>query len=77
MVNDPITVETSKRICTHMNKDHKDSLLKYAIEYGQVANPQNIEMISINSLGMALKVDGEIIHITFDHNLWLFNYFGY
>ncbi len=69
MDNDPITFETSKRICIHMNTDHKDSLLKYAIEYGEVSNPKNIEMLSINSVGMHLNVDGEIVHITFDHNL--------
>ena len=69
MDNNSITLETSNRICNHMNKDHKDSLLKYAIEYGEVSNPINIEMLAINSLGMKLNVDGKILQINFDHNL--------
>ena len=66
---DHLNSETSKRICLHMNNDHKKSLLKYASQYGGIEHPIDVEMIEINSTSMQLKVDNEIINIPFDHVL--------
>ncbi|KGG17793.1 hypothetical protein EV07_1235 [Prochlorococcus sp. MIT 0603] len=52
-----------------MNKDHKDSLVKYACHYGGIPNPKDPEMVEINNKNMKLKVSGEIIVIPFDHCL--------
>ncbi len=69
MSNDPISESISKRICTHMNKDHNDAVLNYAINYGGVKDPLNVEMLEINSGKMILRVDGKKIEIPFDHTL--------
>tara|TARA_B100000700_G_C14386408_1_gene552714 strand:+ start:111 stop:383 length:273 start_codon:yes stop_codon:yes gene_type:complete len=69
MTNEKLTVETSKRICDHMNQDHKEALLKYAIHYGQRPYARTSEMIDLNSFEMTLKVNGEEVSIPFDHKL--------
>ncbi len=69
MINEPITPEVSKRICNHMNKDHKDSILLYANIYAGINNPIKAEMLDITSEAMLLKVDGRNVEIIFDHVL--------
>jgi len=65
--------EVSDRICKHMNKDHADSVVFYATEYGGVTDVTTAEMISIDSQGMDLtiSVDGttQPLRIAFDHEL--------
>ena len=72
MSKDSITKKVSERICLHMNKDHKDSLVKYAKYYGNIKDPQNVVMVELNSCFMVLKVDGSSVQISFDHNLNFF-----
>ncbi len=69
MVNEPISSEVSRRICLHMNKDHNTSLYKYAVKFGGMADPTEVEMVEINEKLMVLNVDGEKVEILFDHIL--------
>jgi putative heme iron utilization protein len=66
-------VEVSDRICKHMNKDHADSVVFYATEYGGMTDVTAAEMVKIDSLGMDLNVqaNGEMqpVRIPFDHEL--------
>lgn len=66
-------VEVSDRICKHMNKDHADSVVFYATEYGGVMNVTAAEMVKIDSQGMDLTIqtDGttQPLRIAFDHEL--------
>jgi putative heme iron utilization protein len=66
-------IEVSDRICKHMNKDHADSVVFYATEYGGVTNVTAAEMVKIDSQGMDLSVqiDGSTqpVRIVFDHEL--------
>ena len=54
MSNEPLTIEVSKRICNHMNNDHKDALLGYARFLGGVSSPVEAEMLLITSKSMVL-----------------------
>jgi len=69
MKSEPISAEVSKRICLHMNKGHKSSVYKYAVNFCGINNPKSVEMIEISELSMVLNVDGNIISIDFDHLL--------
>jgi putative heme iron utilization protein len=66
-------VEVSDRICKHMNKDHADSVVFYATEYGGVTDVTAAEMVKIDSLGMDLNVqvngESQPVRIAFDHEL--------
>ena len=37
MTADPLTPAVSERICRHMNDDHGDAVLQYALHYGGVS----------------------------------------
>ena len=69
MTNEPITKAVSNRICDHMNRDHKDSILKYVTHYAGIKNPEFAIMLEINSNYMTIEVDGLEIDISFDHIL--------
>ena len=69
MNNELITPEVSKRICNHMNKDHNDAIVFYAINYAGIESPVNVEMLKITPNSMYLKVDNKNIEISFDHIL--------
>ena len=69
MKGELITPEISQRICSHMNRDHEDSIFKYVIHYGKIKDPLAVEMIEINTRSMKINVDGKIIELTFDHHL--------
>ncbi len=69
MTIQPINKLISKRICEHMNRDHKDSILKYVIYYGRIENPKNANMLEINSVEMKIDVDGDVIIIPFSRTL--------
>ena len=69
MQKETLTPQVSQRICAHMNRDHKDSVFKYASHFGGISNPKTVEMIEITTIAMNLKVDGKMIEIPFDHKL--------
>ena len=52
-----ISEQTSKRICSHMNKDHIDSVHKYLKDYGAVGNFKEASMEKITSRYMLIKYD--------------------
>jgi putative heme iron utilization protein len=72
-MSDLITPEVSDRICKHMNEDHSDAIVLYAKAFGNIAEAQKAQMISIDTEGMNLSVicaDQTMpIRINFDHNL--------
>ncbi len=67
--DEAFTKEARQRICEHMNKDHNDSILKYAKNFGCFENPENVKMLSIDEEKMVLDVDGKILDISFDHTI--------
>ena len=46
MNSEPITKESSKRICNHMNKDHEDAVYAYAKYYGKIKTFKSAKMIT-------------------------------
>ncbi len=69
MNSEPITHESSIRICNHMNKDHKDAVNAYAKYYGKIKTFKSAQMISLSPESMQLKVDEQKLEIKFDHIL--------
>ena len=69
MNNEPITKETSERICNHMNKDHQDAVNAYAKYYGNMKKFKSAKMISLSPESIELKVDDQRLEIRFDHIL--------
>ncbi len=69
MSKDLFPADVSKRICNHMNLDHKDSLITYAKHYGGISNPIHVELVDITKNAMHLEVDEESVEILFDHKL--------
>ncbi|WP_269604516.1 DUF2470 domain-containing protein [Prochlorococcus marinus] len=66
---EPITQESSTRICNHMNKDHKDAVNAYAKYYGKVKTFKSATMISISKESLQLQIDNKTLEIKFDHIL--------
>ena len=69
MNSEPITQESSMRICNHMNQDHQDAINAYAKYYGKIETFESAKMINLSSESIELKVDNLIIDIKFDHVL--------
>ena len=69
MTSEPITQESSLRICNHMNKDHEDAVNAYAKYYGQIKTFKSAKMISLSPESIQLKIDGQTLEIEFDHIL--------
>ena len=69
MDSEPITEESSFRICNHMNQDHQDAVNAYAKYYGKITTFKSAKMISLSSESMQLKIDDQTIEIKFDHIL--------
>ena len=69
MNSEPITKESSQRICNHMNKDHQDAVIAYAKFYGKNENFKSAKMIRLSSEYIQLEVDGKTLDIKFDHIL--------
>ena len=69
MNSEPITHESSIRICNHMNKDHKDAVNAYAKYYGKIETFKSAKMISLSPESIELKIDDLNIDIPFDHVL--------
>ena len=69
MNSEPITQESSTRICNHMNTDHKDAVNAYAKYYGKIETFKSARMISLSPESIKLKVDDQALEIKFDHIL--------
>ena len=69
MNSEPITKESSMRICNHMNKDHKDAVNAYAKYYGKIKNFKSAKMIKLSPESIQLKIDEKTLEIKFDHIL--------
>ena len=59
MTADPLTPAVSERICRHMNDDHGDAVLQYALHYGGVSAANIATMTAVNADAMSLEVDGK------------------
>ncbi|WP_269624274.1 DUF2470 domain-containing protein [Prochlorococcus marinus] len=66
---EPITQESSTRICNHMNQDHKDAVIAYAKYYGKIKAFKSAKMISLSPVSIQLKIDEQTVEIKFDHIL--------
>ena len=69
MSSEPITNESSKRICNHMNKDHPEAVNAYAKYYGKMNSFRSAKMISLSPESIQLKIDDQTLEIKFDHIL--------
>tara|TARA_B100000579_G_C22113305_1_gene524168 strand:+ start:155 stop:424 length:270 start_codon:yes stop_codon:yes gene_type:complete len=69
MNSEPITKDSSARICNHMNEDHQDAVNAYAKHYGKIKTFKSAKMISLTPESIQLKIDEQIIDIKFDHRL--------
>ena len=69
MNSEPITSESSTRICNHMNKDHENAVNAYAKYYGRIKTFKSAKMISLSKESIELKVDDQKLIIKFDHIL--------
>tara|TARA_B100000214_G_C23904922_1_gene598360 strand:+ start:764 stop:1036 length:273 start_codon:yes stop_codon:yes gene_type:complete len=68
-IKEVINQDISKRICSHMNKDHEAAVRKYATHYGGQTNYEKTKMTLITNKYMEIDVDGKIIQIKFDKTL--------
>ena len=66
---EPLTRESSSRICNHMNKDHKDAVNAYAKYYGEIKTFRSAKMITLSPESIQLRIDDQTIKINFDHIL--------
>ena len=64
-----IPEETSKRVCNHMNKDHKDAIKKYLRYYGKILNFKDAELNEIQSTHMKIKYDNKEVIINFEKEI--------
>ncbi len=69
MKPEPITKESSERICNHMNQDHQNELNAFAKYYGEIKTFKSAKMISLSAESIQLKVDDQTLDIKFDHIL--------
>ena len=66
---EPLTQSACIQICRHMNDDHQDALIQYAKCYAGIVTAKKAKMIELSPIAMTLKIDKEIIEISFDHKL--------
>ena len=69
MSPEPITPESSARICNHMNKDHQDAVNAYAKYYGKIKNFRSAKMVTLSKESIKLNIDDQSLEIKFDHIL--------
>ncbi len=69
MNSEPITKESSTRICSHMNRDHQDAVNAYAKYYGKIKIFNSAKMLNLSPEYFELMVDDQILKIKFDHIL--------
>ena len=60
-----ISPETSRRVCAHMNKDHKESIYTYLKHYAKISNFTKATMIDINNKSIIIKYDDKEASINF------------
>tara|TARA_B100001109_G_scaffold238010_1_gene219503 strand:- start:585 stop:836 length:252 start_codon:yes stop_codon:yes gene_type:complete len=64
-----ISLETSKRVCNHMNNDHLESVHKYLSHYGKISNFKEAYMAEINNKFMKINYDGKTAIINFKNEI--------
>ena len=69
MHTEPITDESSARICNHMNKDHQEAVNAFGKYYGKIKSFRSAKMINLSPLSMQLQIDEQMLEIKFDHTL--------
>ena len=69
MNSEPITKESSTRICNHMNKDHEEAVNAYAKYYGKIKTFKSAKMTNLSPEAIELKIDEQTLEIKFDHIL--------
>jgi len=60
-----ISSKTSERVCSHMNKDHLDSVHKYLVHYGKITDFKEAYLDEISNQFMKIKYDGKSAIINF------------
>jgi putative heme iron utilization protein len=65
--------ETFGSIRDHMNEDHADTLILYALVFGGVSDADSARMVALDELGMDLAVESasgpRMARISFPHRL--------
>ncbi|MFM8525420.1 MAG: DUF2470 domain-containing protein [Cyanobacteriota bacterium] len=69
MAADPLTEAVSERICSHMNRDHREAVLAYARHFGGRPEAREAQMLAVRPEAMELSADGETLLVAFDHQL--------
>ena len=69
MKSEPLSQESSNRICNHMNKDHQEAVNAYAKYYGKIPTFRSAKMINLSPESIELRVDDQTIEVKFDHIL--------
>ncbi len=69
MANEPLTQQVSARICAHMNSDHQEALINFAMQLGGVTKVDEVKMTGLTREAMTLEINQEITEIYFDHKL--------
>ena len=69
MQSEPITPESSTRICNHMNNDHQEAVNAYAKYYGKITTFTSAKMIGLSKESIKLEIDQQTLDIKFDHTL--------
>ena len=64
-----ISSNTSVRVCNHMNKDHIESVHKYLVHYGKIANFKEAYLDEITNRFMKIKYDGKSATINFKNEI--------
>jgi len=64
-----ISEKTSKRVCSHMNKDHISSIHKYLNFYLNIYEFKEAKMVEIQSKCMKIMYDNKIATIDFQKEI--------
>ena len=64
-----ISLNTSKRVCNHMNKDHIESVHKYLRYYGKISEFKEAYLEEISSKFMKIRYDGKLAIINFKNEI--------
>ena len=54
---------TSKRICDHMNKDHKEEVNYYLKYHGNITDFKEAKLLEITSKCMTIQYNGESVAV--------------
>ena len=64
-----ISLNTSNRVCNHMNKDHIDSVHKFLVHYANISNFKEAYLEKITSRFMRIKYDDKSAIINFKNEI--------